>query len=190
MNKQEKAREIEYLSSELGGGASTFVLSPHGLTGNQVAVLRKKLRATSSKYRVVKNRLVLRALKGTPLADVSEHLKGSTAFAYSEGDPVGLAKAIEEFAKSNKGLQIKGGYVEGRLIGAAEVQALATIPTRPVLLARFLGALNAPMSRLLSVMSAPARDLVRVLDAIREKKSSAAQGSSESSPTTEGDDQK
>src|SRR5882724_7412237 len=109
MNKQEKSQEVESLKQALIGAPTAFVLACKGLTVNQVSVLRKKVRASSGRYRVVKNRLALRAIRETPLKVLTPHLKGPTAIAYSAKDPSALAKAIEEFAKDNQGLQVKAG---------------------------------------------------------------------------------
>ncbi len=103
MNKQEKAQEIEALRSELQSRPPTFVLAYRGLTVNQVSVLRKKVRAASSSYRVVKNRLALRVIKGTPYEGLAPHFEGPTAIAYSSKDPSALAKALEEFIRENQG---------------------------------------------------------------------------------------
>jgi len=175
MNKQEKVTEIERLTEALKGGPPAILVNQHGLTVNQVSSLRSKIRATSSRYRVIKNRLALRALKETPLAGLAEHMKGPTAIAYSEAEPAPLAKVIDEFGREHKGLQVKAGFVDGRIVGPDEVKILADLPPKPILVARFLSVLNAPMSKLLSVMNAPVRDLARVIDEIAKKK--AADGS-------------
>jgi len=170
MNKQDKVTEIERLSEALKGGPPVILVNQHGLTVNQVSSLRSKIRATSSKYRVIKNRLALRAFKETPLEGLTEHLKGPTAIAYSEAEPAPLAKVIDEFAKDHKGLQVKGGFVDGRIVGPDEVKVLADLPPKPILVARFLSVLNAPMSKLLSVMNAPVRDLAIAMNEIAKKK--------------------
>jgi large subunit ribosomal protein L10 len=170
MNKQEKASEIDALKSALAGGPAAFVVAPKGLTVNQVSTLRRKVRASSGRFKVVKNRLALRALKGTPYEPLAPHLKGETAIAYSAADPGPLAKVISDFIKDNQGLSIKGGVVDGRLVSAAEVKAIADMPPRPVLVARLLGALRQPMVRLVTVLQGPARGLVRAMDEIAKKK--------------------
>jgi large subunit ribosomal protein L10 len=170
MNKQEKSQEIERLKMILEAAPPTFVLEYRGLSVNQVSALRKKVRAVSSAYRVVKNRLALRVLRETPLKDLAGHLKGPTAIAYSTKDPAALAKALDAFTKDNQGLQIKAGYVEGRVITARDIKALADLPSREVLVARFMALLNSPMVRLLTVLKGPARGLVQVLDQIAGKK--------------------
>ena len=170
MNKQEKAREIESLRSELQSQPPTFVLAYRGLTVNQVSALRKKVRATSSRYRVVKNRLALRVIKGTPYEGLAPHFEGPTAIATCSKDPSALAKALDEFTKDNQGLQVKAGLVDGRVIDPQSIKALASLPSREVLVSRLLSVLNGPMVRLVTVMKAPARGLVRVLDEIARKK--------------------
>ena len=182
MNKQEKAREIESLRSELQSQPPTFVLAYRGLTVNQVSALRKKVRATSSRYRVVKNRLALRVIKGTPYEGLAPHFEGPTAIATCSKDPSALAKALDEFTKDNQGLQVKAGLVDGRVIDPQSIKALASLPSREVLVSRLLSVLNGPMVRLVTVMKAPARGLVRVLDEIARKKET--QGTAPAPETT------
>jgi large subunit ribosomal protein L10 len=170
MNKQEKAQEIEALKGELSSVPPTFVLAYRGLTVNQVSALRKKVRATSSRYRVVKNRLALRVIKGTPYEGLAPHFEGPTAIAYGSKDPSALAKALEDFTRENQGLQVKAGLVDGRVIDPQAVKALASLPSREVLVTRLLSVLNGPMVRLVTVMAAPARNLVRTLNEIALKK--------------------
>ncbi len=170
MNKQEKSQEVESLKEALRGAPSAFVLQYRGLTVNQVAALRKKVRASASRYRVVKNRLALRALKETPLEPLAPQLKGPTAIAYAAKDPSALAKILDEFTKDNQGLQVKAGYVDGRLITPAQIKALADLPTREVLVSRLLSVLQAPMVRLVTVLKGPARGLVRAMGEIAKTK--------------------
>src|SRR5262245_45201526 len=156
MNKQEKTQEIEALKSALQSNPPTFVVAYRGLSVNQVSALRKKVRATSSKYRVVKNRLALRVIQGTPYEGLAPHFEGPTAIAYSSKDPAALAKALEEFTKDNQGLQVKAGLIDGRVVDPQAIKALATLPSREVLVGRLLSVLNGPMVRLLTVMQSPA----------------------------------
>jgi len=170
MNKQEKAQEVESFRSALKGAPPLFVLSFSGLTVNQVANLRMKVRATSSRYKVVKNRLLLRALGDTPLKELASQFRGPTAIAYTDQEPAALAKALHEFAKDNQGLQVKAGFVDGRVVGPAEAKILAELPSREGLVARLLMVLNAPATRLLNVLQSPGRSLVQVLDQIAKQK--------------------
>ena len=170
MNKQEKASEIEALQAVLKGGPAAFVLAPRGLTVNQVTTLRRKVRASQWQMKVVKNRLALRAMKGTALEPLSSHFKGETALAGTSADPAPLAKAIDEFAKDHQGLGIKAGLVDGRAVAAAQVKAIADLPARPVLVARLLAVLNAPMTRFVTVLKGPHRGVVRTMSEIAKQK--------------------
>ncbi len=176
MNKQEKAREVESLRQALAGCPTAFVLAYRGLTVNQVSSLRKKVRATSSRYQVVKNRLALRALKETPLEGLVSHFKGPTAIAYGGRDPAALAKALGEFTRDNQGLQVKAGLVEGRVVTSKQIESLAALPAREVLVARLLSVMNGPAVRFVTVLKGPARALVRALDQIAAQKKGAPSG--------------
>jgi len=183
MNKQEKAGEIEALLGVFKSGPTAFVLAPKGLSVNQVTALRRKIRAGSGRYRVVKNRLALLAIKDSPLAPLAPHFKGETAVAFSSGDPAPLARAIEEFRKDHQALKIKAGLVDGRIIGLADIRAIADMPPRPVLVARFLAVLQQPMTRLVTVLKGPHRGVVRALDEIRRKKEGGVAAGSEAPAT-------
>lgn len=184
MNKLEKQQEMDALRQALAGAPSTFVLAYRGLTVNQVSALRKKVRAASSRYRVVKNRLALRVLKETPLQALAGHFKGPTAIAYGAKDPSALARALEDFTKDNQGLQVKAGFVDGRAIDPQGVKALASLPPRGVLVARFMAVLNAPMVRLVTVLRGPARGLAQALDQIAKKKGSSGDAAAPEAPQT------
>lgn len=183
MNKQEKEQEITRLSEALRANPPLFVLEYRGLTVNQVSALRKKVRATASRYKVVKNRLALRAVKGTPFEALSPHFKGPTAIAYSTEDPAALAKALAEFSKDNQGIAVRAGLVDGRVIDAQAVKALATLPSRSVLISQLLAVLNAPMTHLVRVLQGPARNLVMTVDQIARKKASEG-AAREATPAT------
>jgi large subunit ribosomal protein L10 len=176
MNKQEKASEIDALKEALQSGPAAFVLAPKGLTVNQVSALRRKVRASQGRLKVVKNRLALRALKGSPFEPLAPHFKGETAIAWTAGDPAPLAKALDEFAKENQGLGIKGGLVEGKAIAAAGVKQIADLPPRPVLVARFIGLLKSPMTRLVTVLTGPHRSALMALNEIAKKRGASAEG--------------
>ena len=184
MNKQEKATEIEALQSALKSGPTAFVLAPKGLTVNQVTALRRKVRASSGTYRVVKNRLALRAIKGSSLESLASHFKGETAVVYSAADPGPLAKVIEDFSRENQGLKVKAGLVDGRMVGLTEIRAIADMPPRPVLVARLLGVLKQPMTRLVRVLKEPHRGVVRTMDEIAKKRGREAGGGETAAPAS------
>lgn len=180
MNKQEKAAEVDALKAALQSGPAAFVLAPKGLTVNQVSTLRRKVRASQGQIKVVKNRLALLALKDSVFAPLAPHFKGETAIAWTSADPAPLAKAIDEFARENQGLGIKGGLVEGKAIAAAGVKQIADLPPRPVLVARFIGLLKSPMTRFVTVLTGPHRAALRAFDEIAKKRGSG--GAAESGP--------
>ncbi len=172
MNRTEKEQHVESLRRELEGVQSAFLFGYRGLTVNQVTDLRTKIRKTSSTYRVLKNRLAARALESTPLAPLTEHLRGPLAMTFHPKEPLALAKVLSEFAKENPALEFKAGLLEGRPITAADLGSLASLPGREVLVAQFLGLLTAPLASFQRVLLAPVRDFASVLDQIAKKKQS------------------
>jgi large subunit ribosomal protein L10 len=132
--------------------------------------LRKTLRGSGAKYRVVKNTLVERAAKGTKVEEILKNLSGVTSIAYTSGDPVALAKALSKYAKDNPEFTFKAGVVEGRVISINEIKALATMPSKEEIYSKLLFLISAPAQRLVTVMNAVGRDLAVVVGQGVEKK--------------------
>ncbi len=163
VTKAKKMEQVEQLGQELQKVSSMIVASYNKLTVAQDYELRKGLRGSGAKYRVVKNTLAERASKGTKVEGVLKGLTGVTSIAYTTGDPVALAKTLSKYAKDNPEFTFKAGVVEGRVISIKEIEALATMPSKEEIYSKLLFLLNAPAQRLVTTVNAVGRDLAVVI---------------------------
>lgn len=161
---QEKSLLVADVAEKLRGSATTVVTDYRGLTVSQVTALRKSLRDAGIEFQVIKNTLTRRATAQTELSELDEHLTGPTALAFSKDDAVAPAKILTEFAKKNEALKVKGGIVEGKVVGFDQIKALADLPSREGLL-----------SMLLSVLQAPMRNFALAVKAVADKNEEGAQ---------------
>ena len=163
VTKADKQAELQLLEGMFHGADAAILIDYKGINVPQVTELRRELKKASASYKVVKNTLARRALKGTSFETLSAHFEGTTAIAYTGSDPVALAKTLTTFMKGAPMLQIKAAVVQGQAIKAAEVVDLANMPGKPELYAKLLFLMQAPATNLVRVLSAVPRDLVNVL---------------------------
>jgi len=158
-----KQQEVKVIAEKLRGSVTTVVADYRGLNVSQVTELRKQLREAGIEFQVLKNTMVRRATAEAELTELDQVLSGPTAIAFSPEDAVAPAKILNDFAKKNDALEIKGGVVEGRVVDVAQIKALAELPSREGLL-----------SMLLSVLQAPMRNFALAVKAVAEKQEAEA----------------
>lgn len=171
VKKTSKADTVESMRRAIASQKGVVVAAHHGLTVAEVTSLRKKLREVNAEFRVVKNTLIRLAAKGTDFAKLGDVFTGPTAVGFAKGDPVALAKAMKDFAGANPKVKLKAGFLDGAVLSAKEIEALADTPSRQVLLSRLAGGLAAPITRLAQALSGPERKLVYALNSVHEQKS-------------------
>ena len=172
MNKQDKQDIVEELHSAWSESTAGVVTHYSGLSVSQMGELRRSLHEADVSLQVVKNTLARRAAEGTDFKAAEELFKGPIAIAYGT-DPVAMAKAISEFAKKNDALKVQGGVLDGKLVDVAGVTALASLPSREVLLAKMLGSMQSPISGFVRTLAEVPASFVRTLAAIRDQKETA-----------------
>lgn len=169
MPKPVKIEQVAEIKERLENASVAVMTKYVGINAGKVTELRKKLRDQGVFLKVFKNRLAQRALDELGLSGASSFMDGPTAWAFSK-DPVAPAKILKEFNKETPVVEMVGGVLEGKVVSKAQLEALASLPGREVLLAQVVGTMAAPLRNLVGVLSAPTRDLVNALDQIRKQK--------------------
>ena len=170
-----EAKQIitEDLHDRFARSAIIVLTDYKGLDVTSINELRRKLREANIEYQVVKNTLLVRAAEDTEVALIKDHFKGPSAVAISYDDPVAPAKVLTQFAKDNDKLEIKVGVLNGKVLDAQAIKALALLPSREVMLAQLLATLNAVPSSFVRVLAEVPRSMVNVLTAIKDQKEAA-----------------
>jgi large subunit ribosomal protein L10 len=167
-----KKRQVAALAEEIKKANVGILVDYEGISVANDTKLRKDLRDGGNSYKVIKNTLLKRALADAGLTGLDDQLKGATALAVGE-DYVSAAKALKDCAKDNKDFQIKGGFVDGAAVGVEQIDQLASLPSKDVLLSQVLCSMNAPITGLVTVLNGTIKGLVVALNAIAEKQPAA-----------------
>lgn len=168
---QQKQQLVSELADKMKSAVSGVLVDYKGITVDSDTKLRAELRKAGVYYAVKKNTIIGLAAKQSGLEGLEAVLSGTTAIAVSDSDLTAPAKILSKFAEANDNFNIKAGFIEGKTVSAGEVVDLAKLPSKEVLLAKFLGGLNAPINGLANVLNGNLRGLVVALNAIAEKKS-------------------
>jgi large subunit ribosomal protein L10 len=178
MAKPTKVEAVAEIADRFRTSSAAVITEYSGLTVSQITTLRRSL-GTGATYRVAKNTLVKRAAADAGVQGLEELFIGPTAIAFVTGEPVDAAKALRDFAKDNKGLVIKGGYMDGRPLSVDEVSKIADLDSREVLLAKLAGAMKGNLSKAAGLFAAPATKAARLILALQEKQTPAETPSEE-----------
>ncbi len=178
MNRNEKRQVVTDFSKRMEGFQAAVLTHYRGLNVEQINTLRRRFREEKISYHVVKNTMMKLAAKGTDLEKLNDYFKGPTAIAISHGDPVSLAKILSEFVKTQPKLEIKIGLIQGKVSSPDEIKALATMPSREVLLAQILGGIQVPAQELAGVISSGLQQVVGVIQARADQLAESEGGTS------------
>jgi large subunit ribosomal protein L10 len=173
MARADKATAVADIAEQFKDATATLITEYRGLTVANLAELRRSL-AGSATYTVAKNTLIKRAASEAGIEGLDELFAGPTAIAFVRGEPVDAAKAIKTFAKENKALVIKGGYMDGHPLTVSEVERIADLESREVLLAKLAGAMKGNLAKAAGLFAAPASQMARLAAALQEKKATEA----------------
>lgn len=184
MARADKATAVADIAEQFRDSTATVITEYRGLSVANLAELRRSL-APSATYSVAKNTLIRRAASEAGIEGLDELFVGPTAIAFVSGEAVDAAKAIKTFAKEHKALVIKGGYMDGRALTVAEVERIADLESREVLLAKLAGAMKANLSKAAGLFNAPASQIARLAAALQEKRAAEEPAAPAEAPAAE-----
>jgi large subunit ribosomal protein L10 len=186
MARPDKVTAVAEIAEKFRGASASVVTEYRGLTMSQLTALRGSLGAAAT-YRVAKNTLIKRAAQDAGVEGLEQMLVGPTAIAFVTGEPVDAAKALRDFAKAHQGLVIKGGFMDGRALTVAEVNSLADLESREVLLAKLAGAMKANLAKAAGLFAAPASQVARLAAALADKRAEEGGTAAPEADPTEAD---
>ena len=169
----QKEALVEEIKTRLTSAEGMILVDYRGLTVKEMQGLRGKVRDAGGDLTVYKNRLTQIALRELAMPSLDEYLTGPTAFVFSGADPVAPAKALQDFSKLHPALEIKGGLVQNQVVDAANVKAIASLPSREELIAKLMGVLLSPVRGFMGMANAPASAFARVVQAVADQKAAA-----------------
>lgn len=163
-----KSKEIDLLQERFENAQMVILADYRGLTVSQMQEFRGKLRPSEGELRVSKNTLMRIAAERAGVEGLESHLEGPTAVVFAMGDVAGAAKAVSDFVKSSRVLEVKAGVMNNQVMSAADVEVISSLPPREELLAKLVGMLASPMARTVGVLSGPSRSVAYVVNARME----------------------
>jgi large subunit ribosomal protein L10 len=173
MPNANKIEDVAAIKDRFARASAVILADYRGLTVKEMQALRAALRESGAELRVYKNTLAQIAMRELALPDLGELLDGPSAFLFSYSDPVAPAKALVDFTKDHKALEIKGGFIDSTITSAAGVQALASLPSREVLIAKLLGTMLNPIQGFARVLNGPVEAFARTVQAVADQKAAA-----------------
>jgi large subunit ribosomal protein L10 len=183
--RPEKVAVVDEVREKLAGADAALLTEYRGLTVKQLAELRRALRPAGGEYKVYKNTLVRFAAREVVEDGLDSMLTGPTAIAFVQGDPAAVAKALREYARGHQALVLKGGLLGDKIVTAKDVEALADLPSRDVLLAQLAGAFQAPLVKLAGLLQALPRNFAYGLKALIDERGGPEAAVPAETPTTE-----
>ncbi len=173
MPTQEKIDKVKEIQAAIDAAEAIWFVDYRGLTVKQAEALRHLLRDAGAELKVYKNSLTGIALANLDMPNMDEYLKGPNGFVFASGDIAISAKVIKDFAKKNKNLEARCGLVDGKVVDASQVMAIADLPSREELIAKLLGTMNNPATKIVRVLNEPMACLARCINAIAAEKEAA-----------------
>ena len=160
----------ENLTERLSKANAVILAEYRGLAMSELTQLRVSLRKSGGEFKISKNRIVKKAIEGSTYSQIADDMRGPLGVVYSYGDVAQVTKSVLDFAKDHENLKVKVGVLEGGVVGTSELEAISSLPSKEVLLAKILGSITAPHRGLVTVLSGVSRNLVQVINAIKDKK--------------------